>query len=116
MAPPGVRRLSETSYLADASLPVDEFGRAFELPSEESRVNTVGGLIGQMLDRIPQRGDQVFIGSAVMTVMSMRRRRILEVRLDLKEPPSNNPHLLMLQEASRPRGHRSEPSEKGGKP
>lgn len=114
VAPPGVHRLSETSFLVDASLPLDEFGRAFELPIEETRVNTVGGLIAQMLDRIPQRGDQVSIGPGTLRVESMRSRRILQARLDLKEPPADNPDLLMLQEASLPRGRRSAPGEKEG--
>lgn len=112
-APPGVQRLSETSFLVDASLPVDVFGRAFELPVEETRVNTLGGLIAQMLDRIPQRGDQLFLESASLTVVTMKGRRILDIRLDLKGPPSDNPDLLMLQEASRPRGQRNTPSTGG---
>ncbi|MFH1418989.1 MAG: hemolysin family protein [Planctomycetota bacterium] len=95
---PPIVRVSETTFLVDAGLDVDEFRRAFALPVEETRINTVGGLIAQMLHRVPQRGDRVGIGSAWMTVIAMHKRRILRIRLTLESRPRDNPDLTLLLE------------------
>jgi CBS domain containing-hemolysin-like protein len=100
--PPNIHRVNDTTYLVDARLLVDEFGRAFDLPIDESRVHTVAGLIARMLDRIPQRGDQVTLGPATLTVIAMKSRRILRVRLTLEKPARSNPDLLMLQQSPPP--------------
>ncbi len=112
---PPVLRVSETTFLIDAGLDVDEFCRAFGLPIEETRINTVGGLIAQKLDRVPQRGDRVRLGSAWMAVIAMRDRRILRIRLTLESPPRENPGLSLLLEKVPVRSH-SASEESGGDP
>jgi len=101
---PPVRRLDETTYLIDAGLDLDDFRRAFELPIENSRVSTVGGLITQELNRVPVAGDQIRIGPAALEVTNMRRRRVLMVRLRLERPPLPSPELnrLMAGTAAEP--------------
>jgi CBS domain containing-hemolysin-like protein len=98
---PSVQRVDQITYLIDAGLQVDEFRRAFGLPIEETRINTVAGLIAERLDRIPQRGDEVAIGPARLTVVSMKNRRILQARLTLEKPPAETPELKMLMEPAR---------------
>lgn len=95
---PGVpiRRVDSKNYLIDAGLSLDEFRRAFDLPIEESRVNTVGGLVTQTLDRLPQSGDVVSLGDARLEVVAMRRRRVLSVRLTLAQPPRSDTELARL--------------------
>lgn len=96
--PHGVHRVNDTTYLVDAGLQLDEFCRAFNLSVEETRVNTVGGLIAQTLDRIAKRGDQISIGGATLAVVAMKDRRIIRVRLSLEKPPPQTPDLLMLEQ------------------
>jgi len=91
-----LERLDERTYLVDAGLDIDDFRRAFKLSIEETRVQTVGGLAGAMLDRIPSVGDEVQIGTATLSVMTMRRRRIMTLKLVLEEPPDENPDLARL--------------------
>jgi putative hemolysin len=110
--PPHIHRINDTTFLVDGQLQVDEFGRAFGLPIEETRVNTVAGLIAQMLDRIPQRGDQVTVGQATLAVIAMKDRRIVRVRLTLEKPVSSNPNLLMLQQPPPPDDRPSAPPER----
>jgi putative hemolysin len=111
--PPHIHRVNDTTFLVDGQLQIDEFSRAFDIPIEESRVNTVAGLIAQMLDRIPQRGDQVTIGQATLAVIAMKDRRIVRVRLTLEKPVTSNPALFMLQQP--PDDRPSAPPE-GGSP
>ncbi|HVP12278.1 MAG TPA: hemolysin family protein [Phycisphaerae bacterium] len=100
--PPNIHRINDTTFLVDGQLQVDEFRRAFDVPIEETRVNTVAGLVAQTLDRIPQRGDQITIGPATLAVLAMKDRRIVRLRLTLAEPPRGTPELLMLQQPPPP--------------
>jgi len=99
IAPP-VQRLDERTYLLDAGLTVNEFCGAFGLPVEESRMNTVAGLVAEKLDRLPKTGDRVVIGPVTLTVVAMKRRRILRLRCELDRPIAENPDLDILLEQS----------------
>lgn len=91
-----IRRMDEKTFMVDADLDIDDFCRAFQLTLEESRFNTVGGLIAAELNRVPGRGDQVSVGPASLTVVSMRRRRVLKARLELPVPPEETADLERL--------------------
>ncbi|HUN81279.1 MAG TPA: transporter associated domain-containing protein, partial [Phycisphaerae bacterium] len=91
-----IRRMDEKTFMVDADLDVDDFCRAFQLTLEESRFNTVGGLIAAELNRVPGRGDHISVGAATLTVVSMRRRRVLKARLELPEPPEETADLERL--------------------
>ncbi|HKQ49928.1 MAG TPA: hemolysin family protein [Phycisphaerae bacterium] len=91
-----LERIDATTFIVDAGLDLDDFRRAFQLPIEESRVQTVGGLVWAILERIPTEGDEVRIDPATLVVVSMRRRRIMTVKLILERPPKENPDLARL--------------------
>jgi putative hemolysin len=91
-----LERIDATTFLVDAGINLEDFRRAFQLPIEETRVQTVGGLMGAILERIPTVGDEVQVGSATLSVASMRRRRIMTVKLTLEQPPKENPDLARL--------------------
>jgi magnesium and cobalt transporter len=91
-----IRKLDDKSFLVNADLDIDDFCRSFQLTLEETRFNTVGGLIAAELNRVPARGDEISVGPGRLTVVSMRRRRVLKARLELPEPPQENPDLDRL--------------------
>lgn len=93
---PTLRRIDDATYIADANLDVHDFCRAFELPEVETRIHTLGGLIAQELDRLPLTGDEVRIVHAKLTVVHMRNRRIIRVRITLDEPIAETPDLKVL--------------------
>lgn len=93
---PTLRRIDDTTYIADANLDVLDFCRAFELPEVETRIHTLGGLVAQELDRLPMTGDEVRIVHARLTVVHMRNRRIMRVRIALDEPIADTPELNVL--------------------
>jgi putative hemolysin len=97
-----IHHIDDKTFLVDADLDLDEFRRAFLLELEESRFNTVGGLIAERLNRVPQRGDHVELGTAKLTVLLMRRRRIIQTRLELAEPVAPNPDLDRLLQPTSP--------------
>ena len=91
-----IRKIDAHTFMVDADLDIDDFCRAFQLTLEETRFNTVGGLIAAELNRVPARGDRVAVGPASLTVVSMRRRRVLKARLELPEAPQETPDLERL--------------------
>lgn len=93
---PALQQIDALTYLVDAGIDVNDFCRAFDLPIEESRIHTLAGLIAEKLDRIPQTRDQIVIGHATLTIVRMRRKRILLVRVKLDNPPAPNPDLTIL--------------------
>jgi putative hemolysin len=96
---PSLQRVNDTTFIVDTGLDVDDFCRAFDLPTEESRFHTVGGLIAAKLDRVPVQGDQIAIGRIRLTVVRMKDHRILQARLTLPEPAEDNPDLKRLLDA-----------------
>ncbi len=102
---PPLMRIDDRTYLVDAGLDVHDFCSAFNLPLEETRIHTVGGLIAEALDRLPQVYDEVRLGHARLVVNRMKRRRIMQARLVLDEPVELNPDLLiLLRESTQPHG------------
>ncbi|HWL92387.1 MAG TPA: hemolysin family protein [Phycisphaerae bacterium] len=97
---PLIERIDDRTYVVDAGMDVGDFCQAFELPEEETRIHTVGGLIAEKLDRLPEMRDEVVIGHARLMVLVMRRRRIVRVRVTLDQPIVDNPDLKILLKQS----------------
>lgn len=80
-APP-YRKLSDHEYLVDASLPIEavnEFLGVAIPESEESE--TLGGLVMELLGKVPEEGETVHVNGYEIRVERMRGRRIATVRL-----------------------------------
>jgi CBS domain containing-hemolysin-like protein len=56
----------------------------FELPEEED-INTIGGLVARLADRVPKSGESVNLGDVVFTVIKSDARKIERVRIDVKK-------------------------------
>ena len=71
-------RLGETRWRVPARLPVDELGELFDLELEDDDVDSVGGLLGKALGKVPVVGDTVVVAGLVLTAERTGRRRRLE--------------------------------------
>ncbi|MCX2733135.1 hemolysin family protein [Saccharopolyspora sp. NFXS83] len=83
-----VRPLAKGTWIVSGLLRADEIEEAtgFEMPHGE--YETVAGLVMSRLGRIPSRGDQVDVGPWRLTVTSMDRHRIAELRLSQAHRPA----------------------------
>lgn len=54
------------------------------------RVNTLGGLVMVLLDRIPEVGDHTSIGDIKLTVMEMDRKSIQRVEVEVAQTPAQS--------------------------
>jgi putative hemolysin len=80
---PAVQRLSECEYLLEGDLAIHEWEDAFKIDLSSGQISTVGGFVISLLGRIPREGDQAQYRNLRFTVVSMRRRRIGTLRLEL---------------------------------
>ncbi|MDQ3553541.1 MAG: hemolysin family protein [Chloroflexota bacterium] len=79
-----VRRLGEGRYAVDGVLRLSEAARApLELQGGETTADTVGGLVIERLQRLPEVGDEIVVGEHRLRVLAVEDRRIehLEVAL-----------------------------------
>jgi putative hemolysin len=79
---PFVEFLSDSEYLCDARVDLDDLNRLMNvaLPTEDN--DTLGGFIYTQLGKVPAKGDQVTFGNLNLTVESVAGRRIKKVRVE----------------------------------
>ncbi len=80
--PPIVKK-GDGRFEIDASCPAEDFTEKFgvEVP-EDSIADSVGGLLSEILKRIPQTGERVRVGNYVVTVLEAEPSRVIRVVLE----------------------------------
>ncbi|BER92626.1 hemolysin family protein [Atrimonas thermophila] len=76
------RKVGENEYLVDASIQIEELNELLGLDIPESEeFESVGGLVMELLDKVPEEGEVVKIGRYLLKVERMRGKRIITLRL-----------------------------------
>ena len=88
--------LPDGSYLIDGGAPLDDVARVLDIAfSEDTDYDTLGGLMMDLLGRIPQNGETPTVEFAgwLFTVEGVEERRIIKVKAVRKEqnPTSEDP-------------------------
>ncbi len=87
-----IKQLGERHYLVEGSLSLDDLNDELELDElklelESEDFDSVGGLIIQLLDRLPEEGDEVTTENGIqMKVQAIDKNRIESVEIVLPEP------------------------------
>lgn len=71
------RKIERGLFWVRASMPLPEFNRRARARLRSEDVDTIGGYVLKLFDRVPSEGDSVIDDQFVFTVRRMRRRRIL---------------------------------------
>ncbi|MBC7218081.1 MAG: HlyC/CorC family transporter, partial [Candidatus Caldatribacterium sp.] len=80
-APP-YRKLGDNEYLVDASLPIGAVNEALGVAIPESEESeTLGGLVMEILGKVPEEGEAVHVNGYEIRVERMRGKRIATVRI-----------------------------------
>ncbi len=82
---PAVQQMDKGQYLIDGDLAIHEWVDAFKIDLSGKRISTVGGFVTSLIGRIPSVGDTAGCRNLRFTVVSMRRRRVGLLRLELAE-------------------------------
>ena len=83
------KTLDDGSYLIDGALPIGELEEILEFtPEEADEVETAGGLLLALFDRIPDEGDVVTLEhrstTVTFTVLDMDRLRIDKIGMKIE--------------------------------
>jgi CBS domain containing-hemolysin-like protein len=70
-----VTELAEGRYRVSSRLPLDELGELFGLKLEDEDVETVGGLMGKVLNKVPIAGSVVRYGGLELVAERSTGRR-----------------------------------------
>lgn len=87
--------LGDGHYRVSARVPTDELGDLYGIDLDDDDVDSVGGLMGKALGRLPLRGDTVVVSGLRLTADRVERRRLLAVTVEA------TPDLLAFQERRR---------------
>lgn len=81
-----IQQIDESNYLIKGVTKVDDVNEAIGTNLESEDYDSIGGLIIEVLDRLPEVDDEVIVGNVKMTVEKIDRNRIETVRIHLMEP------------------------------
>lgn len=82
VAEPWHEDLGGGAHLFTARVSVGEFARVMGWSPPDTGAETLGGLVSNLLGRIPSPGESISHGGLRFTVAAMRGRRILKVRVE----------------------------------
>jgi CBS domain containing-hemolysin-like protein len=80
-----VQKISPGRYVIDGDVGIHEWDDAFGMDLRRRRISTVGGFVTSLLGRIPAVGDTAQYRNLHFTILSVRRRRIEQLQLELRE-------------------------------
>ena len=86
---PGVEQLEDGTTRVPATMDIDDLADLFDVTIDEEEVDTVGGLIGKTIGRVPIVGSRCEVAGLALTAerMAGRRHRIATVMVERLAPP-----------------------------
>jgi len=82
---PSIRRRGDGGYDIDGGVPLSKINDMIEGEFTSEEVETIGGLVLEQLNRVPERGDHVEVAGYVVEVTSVEGSRISTVRIHERE-------------------------------
>lgn len=77
-----VQRLGHGSYIVDGNLPLDELNELIGVELDEMEHETLAGLLMELTNKIPERGDRVEFSGAVFTVKEVDGKRASSIQIE----------------------------------
>jgi putative hemolysin len=85
-----IEKIGPFEFRLAGNLPIHDWAEAFGIESEESRLSTIGGLVTDLIGRIPKNGDVAHLHNLKFTVEHIHRHRIKSVILTFEPIPKND--------------------------
>ena len=81
-----IQEIGERQYLVDGSLKIDDINDALGLTLNSENYDSIGGIIIEKLERVPEVGDSVELDDGtVLTTVQMDKNHIEQIRMELPE-------------------------------
>lgn len=84
-----VVRETEDSYVVPANMDVDRLVTLFQVRPEDAEATTVGGLVVELLGRIPAQGEVIQVDSLRFEVLEATERRVERLRISKRAPQAS---------------------------
>jgi CBS domain containing-hemolysin-like protein len=84
----GVRKLGKGRFEVPGGTALPEAAERLGLDLDDADEDTIGGHIVALLGRLPRRGDQLTLGSYLVTIQDVARRRIGTILFELQPGPA----------------------------
>lgn len=82
-----IQELEENTYLVEGSLKLDDLNDALGTHLESEDYDSIGGMIIEALDRLPEDGEEVTLDNGIsLKVQGIDQNRIMKVLMILPEP------------------------------
>ena len=82
-----IQEMGERTYLVEASMKLDDINDALGTTLDSEDYDSIGGIMIEYLDRLPEDGEVVTLGSGiVLKVQGIDQNRICKVLMTLPEP------------------------------
>lgn len=80
-----LQKLSDAEYIVDGSLNLEDINDAISTDFHSDDYDSIGGLIIEALDRLPDTGDSVTVNGFLLTVMATEKNRISQVKIQFPD-------------------------------
>ncbi len=80
-----IRQINDNQYIIEGSINLDDFNEQLGTNIDSENYESLGGLIIEQIERIPQKGDTVEIDNCTLTVVKMEDKRIDLVKVTIEE-------------------------------
>ncbi len=81
-----IQEVGEREYLVDGSLKIDDINDALDLSLDSENYDSIGGLIIEKLERVPEVGETVELDDGTrLTTVEMDKNHIEQIRMELPE-------------------------------
>ena len=88
-----VRQVGENEYIVEGSINLDDFNDQLDTNIDSEDYESLGGLIIEHLDRLPNKGDSVKIDNCKLTVIKMDDKRIELVKVVVTPQENETPEI-----------------------
>ncbi|RLV60128.1 magnesium/cobalt transporter CorC [Parashewanella curva] len=76
-----IRKINDSAYMVKALTPIDDFNEQFGTEFSDEEFDTVGGLVSHAFGHLPERDENITIGSINFKVTSADTRRLNQLRV-----------------------------------
>ncbi len=76
---PSIIKISENTYIADGNLPIEQFCEKLNLKLPDTQVETLAGLMLDLLGHLPQQGESTEYDDITMTAQKVEQNRVTKI-------------------------------------
>ncbi|CAM4167593.1 MULTISPECIES: CNNM family magnesium/cobalt transport protein CorC [Shewanella] len=81
-----IRKVGKQIYMVKALTPIDDFNETFGTQFSDEEFDTVGGLVSHAFGHLPERNEKITIDEIEFKVISADTRRLVQLRVKLPDP------------------------------